>query len=46
MLDVVNHQKSFVQKPAVVKQYNLHIGCVDQVGQQLNSFHILCKTCK
>lgn len=34
MLDVVNGQRGFIQKPAAVKQYNLHMDDVDQIDQQ------------
>ena len=38
--------KPIVQKPYAGKQYNLYMGGVDQVDQQLHSVHILCKTYK
>ena len=46
MVDTANRQESepVVQKPYAVKQYNLHMGGVNQVDQQLQSVCILHKT--
>ena len=48
MVDIANRWESepVVQKPYAVKQYNLHMGGVNQVDQQLHSVCILCKTYK
>ena len=48
MVDIANRREGelVVQGPYAVKQYNLHMGGVDQVDQQLHSVLILHKTYK
>ena len=48
MVDIANcwEGELVVQKLYAVKQYNLHMGGVDQVDQQLHSVLILHKTYK